>query len=506
MSGPSRRAVLKALGVVGVGSGLVYGTYSVSPSSDTDASEATETRTATATAAATTTASPTATATEPTTRTTTRTATETPTPTPSTWRLEPAGRSSLASIGVGFAEGTVRADGRYAAVGTWFAGTGSYLVDLNDPSAPEPVHHLPAGDGVTSLDVTFGPFDGLYCRTTHPAGGTGVEIVDYGFAEGAPASPTVIGTLDAGTTHNLHVRPDEATVYTVNYGDDPNENGVDVWTVADPRSPYERGSIGPPGTVHDVVYDPERQFLHCAYMGEQNGGYVILDVSDPPGATEVGRFDYAEHDGYADNAVGEEGFENCHYALPDPRRDLVVVGDERSYGVPGGKHVFDIGWGDGSPANPIPVGFTVSPNAEWMNSDGDGRDDETERFDWTGHQFDIVPLPDATLLVSGDWHEGTVLYDITDPTNPQPIDTHRTDATRVERPSERLAAFGDPPMAYSSDYCRSRGFALTSDLLTGLYTYRIEGVAEPERSGDTETGAATDAGTQSTTATTADRG
>jgi hypothetical protein len=50
------------------------------------------------------------------------------------------------------------------------------------------------------------------------------------------------------------------------------------------------------------------------------------------------------------------------------------------------KHVFDIGWGDGSPKDPIPVGFTVSPNASVMQTDS------AQRWDWTGHDFDIVSI------------------------------------------------------------------------------------------------------------------
>jgi hypothetical protein len=458
MQGMSRRAVLKTFGVVGVGSGVAYGALRMDGTNETT-SGGNETPTATGT-----------------TDRPTPTASPTATPTPSTWRLEQLSQSQLSSSVGGFAEGSIRPDGRYAAIGTRFSGIGSYLVDLRDPSAPAVVHQFPADDGVTCLDVKFGPKRGLYCRSNHPAGDSGVQIVDYGFAEGTPESPQIIGELNSGGTHNLFVHPTAPVVYTVNYSDDPDTGGIDVWDVSKLRSPRQRGTAGPPGLTHDVVYDPKRKLLHCAYMGEMADDYVILDASDPFATSEVGRFDYAERTSYADSEVGEEAFGNCHYALPDPRRDLVVVGDERSYGTPGGKHVFDIGWRDGSPENPIPVGFTHSPNAKRMSSGGEGDTDQTERFDWTGHNFDIVPLSDATLLVSGDWHEGTVLYDITDPTNPQPIDTHETDATPVANPSEQLQVFGDPPMAYSSDYNAKRGITLTSDLFTGIYTYRIDGV------------------------------
>ncbi len=470
MPGISRRAVLKALGVAGLGSGAAYGALTMGSSSERDVEEANATQTETVseiTTMRTETQRPTA------------TATETPTPEPSTWRLALLGHSLLSSSVGGFAEGSVRTDGRYAAVGTRFASTGSYLVDLRDLRALEAVHHLPADDGATCLDVKFGPREGLYCRTNRPAGATGIEIVDYGFEVGTPRSPTVIGVLDTGPTHNLFVQSEASLVYAVNYAIDPDSGGFDVWDVSNPRSPRKIGEAGPSGQLHDVVYDPERELLHCAYMGDAVNGYVILNASDPRKPTEIGRFSYGEHTSYGGSEVGEEAFGNCHYAIADPRRDLAIVGDETSYGVPGGKHVFDIGWRDGSPENPIPIGFTVSPNARLMNSDGETSSDEldeTERFDWTGHNFDVVPFEDATLLTSGDWHEGTVLYDITDPTNPHPIDVHETDENPVPHPSEQLKAFGGAPMAYSSEYNEEREFALTSDLYTGIYTYDIEGV------------------------------
>ena len=469
----SRRNVIKAIGIAGGGAGLTYGVWrGISPSDDARDSQ--------------TFSKPTKTVDEYTERTTgteattETTATPTTTPQPTTWRLRPLAQSTLTSSVGGFSEGAIRADGQYAVVGTRFAGQGSYLVDLRDLRQPKTVHHLPTTDGETCLDTKFGPADGLYCRTNHPATTSDVEIVDYGFADGTPRSPSVIGRFNAGGSHNLFVRSDSNVIYTVNYEEDPAVGGIDVWDVSTPRSPRQLGTIGPPGAAHDIVYDPKREVLHCAYMGGEFDGYLLLDVSDPRSMspTEIGRFDYDEYPSYDEVETGVEAFGNCHYALPDPHRDLVIVGDERSYGNPGGKHVFDIGWKDGSLENPIPVGFTVSPNAKRMQSDGneDGDIDELQRFDWTGHQFDIISLDHATLLTSGDWHEGTVLYDITDPTSPAPIDTHKTNESPVKRPSKQLKALGDPPMAYSSAYNSEREYILTSDLFTGVYTYQIQDI------------------------------
>ena len=144
---------------------------------------------------------------------------------------------------------------------------------------------------------------------------------------------------------------------------------MEVWDVTDPTTPTLHGEASPDGGLHDVVVDPVRDFAHLAYIGPKAelDAYVILDTSDPWNPTEVGRFDYAGEPDYDEVDVGEEAFENCHYANYDPNRDLAVVGDELGFGNPGGKHVFDIGWGAGSPSDPQPIGFTLSPNAEPMD-------------------------------------------------------------------------------------------------------------------------------------------
>jgi hypothetical protein len=169
------------------------------------------------------------------------------------------------------------------------------------------------------------------------------------------------------------------------------------------------------------VVDPDRDLGHAAYIGGRFEGYVLIDLADPWAPTEAGRYDYAGRPDYGATPIGEAAFENCHYANYDPDRELACVGDEVGTGRPGGKHVFDIGYGEGSPSNPIPVGFSLSPNAEIQN------DLPAERFDWTGHNFNAISKEGATLLASADYHEGAVVYDVTDPDDPTPTDRYRTD-------------------------------------------------------------------------------
>lgn len=77
-----------------------------------------------------------------------------------------------------------------------------------------------------------------------------------------------------------------------------------------------------------------------------------------------------------------------------------------------------------------------------MRSDADDDDttEFTELLDWTGHDGDMISRGDETLYVSGDWHEGVVLYDLTDPTDPHPIDQYATaDGASAVRPNDTVA-------------------------------------------------------------------
>lgn len=373
-----------------------------------------------------------------------------------------------------FSEASIREDGRYAVVGSFFGERGSFLVDLSDPETPTRVHRVPSAAKTRNADVKFDPRDGLYYRTREknaPDGEFGVEIIDYGFDQGTAREPEIVARIDAaGQTHNIFPHPDENVelLYTVNeYYDDP---GVGIWDVSDPANPQKVRNAGPLGGLHDVVVDPSTDLMHCAYIhGEDQGapleGYAILDVSNPRRPLEVGRFDYADQSDYT--TTGEEGFENCHYADYDPERNIAVVGDETGSGVPGGKHLFDIS--DPSDPRPIDGGFFVSPDAELM-------DEENEAFDWTGHNFDVIPRSLSptgnTLLISGDYHEGTVLYDIEDPHHPKVCDEYATD-DKESQAAETIFPLGSAPMAWDGDYNVARDIAVTSDMVTGIYTFGI---------------------------------
>ena len=405
-------------------------------------------------------------------KTTTPNVTETTTertPTPSQLSLKKLGQTLLSGQSPpsgGYSETDVRSDGRYAVVGTKWGISGSYLVDLDDPASPKQVHHLDNSNDAPNLDVKFDHREGLYYRAIERTWSGNFEIVDYGYSSGTPTAPEVVGSVSDGKSHNVTPHPTKPLFYTVNYG--LETNGFDIYDVTEPTAPRKVGQHGPQGACHHIKVDTKRKLLCASFQSGQFVGIILYDVSDPRKPNEVGRFDYKKQTPYSQADVGEEAFGAAHRSYFDPRRELLVVGDERMAGVPGGKHIFDIGWKNGSVENPIPIGFTVSPNARRMGEDWD------ERFDWTGHHFDIVPWGDATLLVSADWHEGVVLYDITDPTNPHSLSRYPTDDSmdRVTL-NDKVSLLGKPPMAWKAAYNKNRDLIVASDTFTGLYTFGL---------------------------------
>lgn len=382
-------------------------------------------------------------------------------------RIRKLGHSLLEDPPGGYTEGDVRDDGQYALTGSFYGTGGSFLVDISNPTDPAQVHRVPSSENVRNADVKFGRRDGLYYRTQEPntddAEFDGVEIIDYGYMDGTPEEPTLLGTLDAGSTHNLFPHPTEPYVYTTEH------HGMGVFEVSDPTDPSFVGTFGPEADLHDVVVDPETELAHLAFIGGGFDGYVIMDVSDPASPEVAGSFSYEGLPDYEDVPLGEEAFENCHYADYDPERDIAVVGDEIGFGKPGGKHVFDIGWGEGSVSEPEPLGYTPSPNAQVM-------DEPTELYDWTTHNHDVIPKDDNSLLVDGAYHEGTVVWDISDPTDPTFTDRYATDdlSDQAQGPDW----LGDAPMAWGANYNEARDLTVVSDMATGIYVFKVVPASE----------------------------
>lgn len=369
-----------------------------------------------------------------------------------------------------FAEASIRDDGEFVVVGSFFGTNGTTLVRLKVNGKIDGIEHrIESASKTRNADVKFDSRDGLYYRTQEknaPNGDFGVEVIDYGFSNGrAPDDAEVVARIEAaGETHNLLAHPDPGTdiLYLVNEHHD--EPGLEIWDVSNPAKPRKIRNAAPTGGHNIIEIDVDTDRMHCAYIfgkddGDPIAGYVLLDVSDPRRPKELGRFDYAGRAEYTQ--IGEEGFENCHYA-DFINEDTVVVGDEVGSGIPGGKHIFDISQPDAIES----IGFTHSPNAEEQSDD--------ELFYWTGHNFDPVEVDGRHLLVSGDYHEGTVLYDIEDPGEIEALDIIETDDGAEERETDPIfLSRDDAPFAWDADYNPAKDIVVTGDMITGLWIFEI---------------------------------
>lgn len=372
-------------------------------------------------------------------------------PGPEPPRIRKRGQSLLSDPPGLYAEVDVRSDGEFAVVGHSDPDGASFLVDLRDDQHPVEVHALPAPPETRVPDVKFDFRDGLYYRSMEPTGDGGVggvDVVDYGFADGTPENPVVLARVESGPTHNVRAHPTASVLYATNVADEPG--GLDVWDTTDPRTPVHVGAFGPVGVLHDVTVDATADRAHLAYIGGGLDGYVVMDITDPLAPREEMRFDYAGRVTPEEAGLGVEAFQHCHYALG--RGDLAVVGDEVPRGVPGGKHVFDL-----SAGTPEPIGYVVSPNARLQET----------AFEWTGHNFDFGP---RELLVSGDYREGLVVYDLADPTTPRAVATYETN-DMAETATD--GGPGTPPRAWAAVYNERRDFVVVSDMFTGIYVFRL---------------------------------
>lgn len=389
--------------------------------------------------------------------------------------LELEGHSLLSDPPGGYAEVEIRPDGQYAVLGGYAGEGGSFLVDLSDLSDPTEAHRVPSSERVQNADVKFDHRDGLYYRTQEPAeegGMGGVEVVDYGFDAGSIEEPEVVGRLDRPSgVHNMDTHYSEPLLYLVNSSvedlqDEENPQtvspGITVVDVSDPANPERVTTVEPLGANHDVVVDQTRDMLHSAYIFGEFVGYAAHDISDPREPELVGTFDYKYLPNYTE--VGEVGFEFAHYARADPQEDLVILGDEKGTGVPGGKHVLDVGWQEGSFENPVHIGFTHAPNAQ-------PQEDDLALYDWTTHNHQVVYKNGTRLLVDGAYHEGAVVYDLSDPTNPVPAHQYLTIDGASEAQGEDWV--GDAPMAWGANYHEERDFVAVSDFQTGIYVFRV---------------------------------
>ena len=239
---------------------------------------------------------------------------------------------------------------------------GAYVVDIRDPAHPVEVGFIPihqdsyAGEGVQALEVTTPRFNGDMlvinaesCGKNDKGGFTLYDVSDplkpvklvehYGDFNVGADNPG----RDANDIHSAFVwdAGDKAYVVVV---DDLESADIDIFDITDPRKPvfvgeYDLDELFPQiiqlelgsfsSFFHDVVvreFDG-RQIMLASYW---DGGYVLLDVTDPANATYVADFDFTNPDPEAlESGVGNvrpEG--NAHEAEFTLDGEHIIVADE----------------------------------------------------------------------------------------------------------------------------------------------------------------------------------
>lgn len=207
------------------------------------------------------------------------------------------------------------------------SGMGTSILDISDPSHPTMVHQWPAPPGSHTHKVQVA--DGILIvnhelfRSEGPAP---VGMALYDLAD--PLEPRQIGFFDTGGRgiHRIVYEGGKFAYVSVT----PDGYTGRIWMivdVSDPEGPAEVGRWWWPGMweaggeVPDWPEAEDRIAHHAmvwgdrAYLGMWDSGMVILDISDPAAPTSI------SHLGWKEGG-------HTHTCLPMPDRDLVIVTDE----------------------------------------------------------------------------------------------------------------------------------------------------------------------------------
>ena len=262
--------------------------------------------------------------------------------------------------------GDVSAYGNYAYLSMYYEPTcgrgGIQIVDMTDPAAPKRAGYVPShvdtftGEGSQVVHLTTPHFTGELlaynneiCPGADHTGVGGITLVDVS----NPHKPKklVEGFGDFTTkgrpqphahqVHSAFVWQDGARAYLVMV-DDEEATDVDILDITNPRKPVlisetdlTAFSAQPPGAVHgdspflhDMVVKniDGRQTMLASYW---DGGYVILDVSNPAQPVPLRHTDFAAADpvrAQFGHVVSPEG--NAHQAEFTRDNELFIATDE----------------------------------------------------------------------------------------------------------------------------------------------------------------------------------
>ncbi|MFN0091435.1 MAG: LVIVD repeat-containing protein [Acidimicrobiales bacterium] len=238
---------------------------------------------------------------------------------------------------------------------------GVYVVDLADPANPKPVGFIPAhddtyvGEGVQALTITTPAFNGDLLVFNNegcgPAARGGLSLWDVSDPRTPKALAENAGDLDvngvarpwASFIHSAFAWDAGERAYAVTV-DDFEFQDVDILDITDPSKPVLIAEYDLTASLPQIVQPelgPGESYFHdvvVKQIGAQfvmllsywDGGYVLLDVTDPERPSFLGDSDFPSPDEQlaeqARSSMPPEG--NAHQAEFSADNRYIVAADE----------------------------------------------------------------------------------------------------------------------------------------------------------------------------------
>ncbi|PCH98813.1 MAG: hypothetical protein COB85_01010 [Bacteroidetes bacterium] len=170
--------------------------------------------------------------------------------------------------------GFVQNGREYAVIGSW---QGAHFFDVTDPQNVVKVDYVPgtvtACDPVPCIHRDYHDYNGYLYMVTDEDTASTMQIVDL---SSLPDSVTLVYESNTlfSKSHNIFIDSSSARLYSC--GGDQVNNGLRVFSLADPINPVEIANLTTPGGyVHDVYVRNDTAYLHSG-----GNGFNVYDYTD----------------------------------------------------------------------------------------------------------------------------------------------------------------------------------------------------------------------------------
>jgi len=310
----------------------------------------------------------------------------------------------------------------YAIIG---ATDGTHFFDITNPLAVDTVAFVAgADDGTNIVHRDYHDYNG-YLYAVCDEGPSTLQIMDMSFL---PDSVVVVYDSDTlfARSHNIFI--DEATARLYTCGGNGND-GIRVFSLADPVNPVEIVNFTTPGTVHDLFARNDTVF---ANMGGE--GLYIYDMSNISTPQLIGSLT-----SYPDQGYNHSGWLNSDGSA-------YIFADET--------HGMDLKVCDVSNMSNISILSQINANSSDTSA--------------IAHNLII----DGDFLFISYYYEGLQIYNISNLSNPIKVGYY--DTYSLSNFESYKGAWGVYPLL-------SSGLVLVSDMQSGLYVFDVSVALGVER-------------------------